>query len=85
MHVLPAAVNPPAYYGLASNVPGRTPDLVIIPQPGVVYASATAKKISEHGGLMVADENVALLVNAPNLSAGSAGSTYPNYVSTHES
>ena len=33
---------------------------------------------------MVADENVALLVNAPNLSPGSAGSTYPNYVSTHQ-
>ena len=45
MHVCPAAVNPPGYYGLASNVPGRTPDLVIIPQPGVVYASATAKRL----------------------------------------
>ena len=73
-------MNPPAYYGLVSNVPGRTPDLVIVPQPGVVYASPTSKKISEHGGLMMSDENVALLVNAPNLSPGSAGSTYSNYV-----
>ncbi|KAK9869021.1 hypothetical protein WJX84_001753 [Apatococcus fuscideae] len=78
------AVNPPAYYGLVSNVPGRTPDLVIVPQPGVVYASPTSKKISEHGGLMMSDENVALLVNAPNLSPGSAGSTYSNYVSVSQ-
>ncbi len=28
----------------------------------------------------MADENVALLVNAPNLSAGSAGSTYSSVV-----
>ena len=76
-----AAVNTPDYYGLVSTVPGRTPDLIIVPQPGVVYASPTAKKIAEHGGLMMSDENVALLVAAPNLSPGSAGSVYPAVVS----
>ena len=40
--------------GLNSNVAGRTPDVVIVPLPGVVYSSPTAKlkKVSEHGGLM---------------------------------
>ena len=37
--------------GLNSNVAGRTPDIVIVPLPGVVYASPQAK-VSEHGGLM---------------------------------
>ena len=40
--------------GLNSNVAGRTPDVIIVPLPGVVYSSPTAKlkKVSEHGGLM---------------------------------
>lgn len=37
--------------GLNCNVAGRTPDIVIVPLPGVVYASPQAK-VSEHGGLM---------------------------------
>ena len=74
-----ADVNAPSYYGLVSNVAGRTPDLVIVPLPGVVFASP-GKKLSEHGGLMQADVNVALLVYAPNLAT--AGSTYNATVST---
>ena len=49
--VTDADVNQPAYYGLVSNVVGRTPDLVVVPRAGVVFASP-GKKLSEHGGLM---------------------------------
>ena len=46
--------HPVSSAGLNSNVAGRTPDVVLIPLPGVVYSSPTAKlkKVSEHGGLM---------------------------------
>ncbi|DBA95276.1 TPA: hypothetical protein ACH3X3_013170 [Trebouxia sp. C0006] len=66
-------VNQPAYYGLVSNVVGRTPDLVIVPLAGVVFASP-GKKLSEHGGLMQSDLNVALMVYAPQLAT--AGTVY---------
>ena len=66
-------VNQPAYYGLVSNVVGRTPDLVIVPRAGVVFASP-GKKLSEHGGLMQPDVNVALMVYAPKLAT--AGTVY---------
>lgn len=56
---------------------GRTPDLVVVPQAGVVFASP-GKKLSEHGGLMQPDVNVALLVYAPNLAT--AGTKYNNTV-----
>ena len=60
-----ADVNEPTYYGLVSNVTGRTPDLVIIPRAGVVFG--TGKKLAEHGGLMQPDLNVALMVYTPGL------------------
>ena len=46
--------HPVSSAGLNSGVAGRTPDVVLIPLPGVVYSSPTAKlkKVSEHGGLM---------------------------------
>lgn len=72
-----ADVNQPAYYGLVSNVVGRTPDLVIVPLAGVVFASP-GKKLSEHGGLMKTDVNVALMVYAPNLAT--AGTVYNSTV-----
>ena len=71
-----ADVNQPAYYGLVSNVAGRTPDLVIVPQAGVVFGSG--KKLSEHGGLMRSDLNVALMVVAPKLAT--AGTVYNDTV-----
>lgn len=75
--VFHADVNQPAYYGLVSNVVGRTPDLVIVPLAGVVFASP-GKKLSEHGGLMKQDVNVALMVYAPNLAT--AGTVYNSTV-----
>ena len=75
-----ADVNQPAYYGLVSNVEGRTPDLVVVPRAGVVFASPGKKsKLSEHGGLMKADVNVALMVYAPKLAT--AGTVYNSTVS----
>ena len=73
-----ADVNQPAYYGLVSNAVGRTPDLVIVPLAGVVFASP-GKKLSEHGGLMKSDVNVALMVYAPQLAT--AGTVYNATVS----
>ena len=70
-------MNQPAYYGLVSNVAGRTPDLVVVPQAGVVFASP-GKKLSEHGGLMQSDLNVALMVYAPQLAT--AGTVYNSTV-----
>ncbi|KAL3133692.1 hypothetical protein ABBQ32_008192 [Trebouxia sp. C0010 RCD-2024] len=74
-------VNEPAYYGLVSNVVGRTPDLVMVPQPGVVFASPS-KKLSEHGGLLQPDVNVALMVYAPDLVT--AGTIYNETVSVSQ-
>lgn len=74
-----ADVNEPAYYGLVSNVVGRTPDLIIVSLPGVVFASP-GKKLSEHGGLLQPDVNVALMVYAPNLAT--AGTIYNETVSS---
>ncbi len=45
----------------------RTPDLVVIPQPGVIYAKASAAKRAEHGGFDMDDRHVALLVAGPML------------------
>jgi len=43
----------------------RRPDLIVIPQPGVIYAGAKATKIAEHGGFSKDDTNVALLISNP--------------------
>jgi hypothetical protein len=59
------------------NVPGpccklreggdpRTPDIVVIPNVGVVY-TGNLKKQSEHGGFAHDDTNVMLLVSNPHL------------------
>jgi len=45
----------------------RTPDLIVIPQPGVIYAKAGATKRAEHGGFDTDDTHVALLVSGPML------------------
>jgi arylsulfatase A-like enzyme len=65
--------NPPG----VPNVPGpccrlreggdpRTPDIVVIPNHGVVY-TGNLKKQSEHGGFAWDDTNVMLLVSGPHL------------------
>lgn len=45
----------------------RSPDLIIIPQRGVIYAKAGDQKKAEHGGFVIDDTHVALLVSNPHL------------------
>ena len=44
----------------------RTPDIIVLPTPGVIYTSST-KKVAEHGGFSNDDTNVALIVSHPGL------------------
>src|SRR5262245_59204191 len=44
----------------------RVPDIVVQPQPGVIYTSSTGK-IAEHGGFAPDDVHVGLLVSMPGL------------------
>lgn len=46
----------------------RTPDIIVIPQRGVIYAKHGDKKKAEHGGLLSDDTHVALLLSNPHLS-----------------
>lgn len=46
----------------------RTPDIIVIPNAGVVY-TGSLKKQSEHGGFAHDDTNVMLLVSNPSLKA----------------
>ena len=49
----------------------RTPDIVALPDPGVIYANpATATKIAEHGGFSADDTHVSLFVANPHLPKG---------------
>jgi hypothetical protein len=45
---------------------GRTPDIIVQPNPGVIYTSST-KKDEEHGGNAPDDNHVGLLVYAPGM------------------
>src|SRR5262249_36539905 len=47
----------------------RVPDIVVQPQPGVIYTSSRGK-IAEHGGFAPDDINVGLLVSMPALEHG---------------
>lgn len=47
---------------------GRTPDIVVQPNPGVIYVPATKGKIAEHGGNAPDDSHLALLVSYPTLA-----------------
>ncbi len=58
----------------------RVPDIVIIPDPGVIYGKAGDRKKAEHGGFRATDTNVALLVFNPALPH--AGKTIRAAVST---
>src|SRR5262249_26980737 len=42
----------------------RTPDIVVLPVHGVIYAKTTATKIAEHGGFSSDDTRVALVVSS---------------------
>jgi hypothetical protein len=48
----------------------RTPDIVVLPQHGVIYTSATATKIAEHGGFSADDTHVTLFLSNPHLNKG---------------
>jgi hypothetical protein len=54
----------PNMFGDPAN--GRTPDIMVQPNPGVIYSKSTAKDM-EHGGFAPDDSNVALLVSHPGL------------------
>jgi hypothetical protein len=45
---------------------GRTPDIVVQPNPGVIYTSSTSKD-EEHGGNAPDDNHLALIVYAPGV------------------
>ena len=47
---------------------GRTPDIIVQPNPGVIYTSST-KKDAEHGGNAPDDSHVALIVSFPSWAA----------------
>ena len=54
--------NPP---GLPPNGDPRTPDIIVTPNPGVVYTGSTAKQ-EEHGGFSHDDTNVMMLLSNPS-------------------
>lgn len=77
-----ALTNAPANVGIASVLSGaalqaqfgnpltdsRTPDAIVITQPGVIYAGASATKTAEHGGFSDDDVHVPILVSAPGIT-----------------
>ena len=56
----------------------RVPDLVILPEAGVIYTKPTASKIAEHGGFSAGDTHVPVLVAGP----GIAGAVVTDAVAT---
>ena len=66
-------VNPGPCCALRPGGDPRSPDIVVIPNVGVVYTGG-AKKQSEHGGFAHDDTNAMLLVSNPNLQARSVNS-----------
>lgn len=44
----------------------RVPDLVVLPNKGVIYAKPTASKVAEHGGFSSDDVNVPILIFHPD-------------------
>jgi len=61
-----------AKFGDPAN--GRTPDIIVQPNPGVIYTSSS-KKDAEHGGNAPDDSHVALIVSFPSLTATTDSST----------
>jgi Type I phosphodiesterase / nucleotide pyrophosphatase len=57
--------NPP---GPPPNGDPRTPDIIVVPNLGVVY-TGSSKKLEEHGGVGHDDTNVMLLLSNPNFDA----------------
>ncbi|MBA3943652.1 MAG: alkaline phosphatase family protein [Herpetosiphonaceae bacterium] len=46
----------------------RTPDIIVIPNQGVIYTKPTATKTAEHGGFSRQDTNVPILIANPGLT-----------------
>jgi arylsulfatase A-like enzyme len=53
---------------------GRTPDIIVQPNPGVIYTSSKAKD-AEHGGNAPDDSHLGLLVAYPGLQAATNATT----------
>jgi hypothetical protein len=53
---------------------GRTPDIIVQPNPGVIYTSST-RKDAEHGGNAPDDSHVALIVSFPSWAASTNATT----------
>ncbi len=51
--------------GLPPNGDPRSPDIIVTPNPGVIYTGSTAK-LSEHGGFSHDDTNVMMLLSHPS-------------------
>jgi hypothetical protein len=47
----------------------RAPDIIVIPNEGVIYTKPSASKIAEHGGFSRDETAVMMLVSAPGLKA----------------
>jgi hypothetical protein len=62
----------PNKFGDPAN--GRTPDIMVQPNAGVIYSKSSAKDM-EHGGFAPNDGNVALLVSHPSLHMKTISST----------
>src|SRR5262249_50751687 len=45
----------------------RVPDIVVEPEPGVIYAKLKATKLAEHGGNTDDDCHIGLVVSLPGL------------------
>jgi hypothetical protein len=54
--------------GLPPSGDPRTPDIVVVPNPGVVY-TGSSKKQMEHGGFSHDDTNVMMLISSPGIVA----------------
>jgi len=54
--------------GLPPNGDPRTPDIIVQPNPGVVF-TGSSKKQAEHGGFDHDDTNVMMLVSNPDFDA----------------
>jgi hypothetical protein len=59
--------------GLPPNGDPRTPDIIVLPNVGVVY-TGSSKKQAEHGGFALDDTQVMLLVSNPNFQANTVNS-----------
>ena len=53
---------------------GRAPDIIVQPNPGVIYTSSK-KKDAEHGGNAPDDSHVALIVSLPSMAAQTNATT----------